>query len=101
MNTTLLQEAIKTFGIENQILKTIEELGELQSELARYLLYQKHNETLLHKVSEEIADVAILLEQLKLVFPNTNAISKKKLERLKVYIEQHKKGEPYSHGKIT
>ena len=36
--------AIKKWGVKNQILKTIEELGELSSALSRYLLYNEQIE---------------------------------------------------------
>lgn len=50
------------YGLENQILKCVEELSELQKELIKYILYRKGN------VIEEMADVEIMLEQLRYIF---------------------------------
>lgn len=61
----ILEDAIKKFGEESQILKAIEELGELQIELARYL----NNKGNVLKITEEMADAYIMIHQLFLLFP--------------------------------
>ena len=62
----LERKAIEHFGKKNQIIKTIEELGELQTALARYLLYK--DECYHDDVVEEICDCVIMIEQLKELF---------------------------------
>jgi len=71
---------IKKYGVKNQILKTIEELGELSSALSRYLLYK--DETYEYDVIDEIADCQILLDQLRTVFPEVGERMYSKKERL-------------------
>lgn len=59
-----MRMAIDHYGAEHQKLKTIEELGELQTELAR----EQDNRTTPKKVITEIADVMIMIEQLVLIY---------------------------------
>lgn len=88
----LYSEAAGKFGVKNQIIKTIEELSELQKALCKYILYVSPDEyeKLLKNIVEEIADVEIMTEQLKLIFSFDVALSdlvekqkRLKLERLK------------------
>lgn len=70
--------AIEVYGPHAQILKAIEELGELQQALSRFLNGLDHN------AEEEIADVYIMLRQLKLIFnhPRIIEFQDEKLSRL-------------------
>src|SRR5680860_504054 len=54
--------ALKKYGIEKQMIKCIEELSELQKELCKHSLGQGSIE----HITEEIADVEIMLEQMKI-----------------------------------
>ena len=54
--------ALKKFGLEKQMIKCIEELSELQKELCKHSLGQGNIEHII----EEIADVEIMLEQMKI-----------------------------------
>lgn len=72
--------ALKKWGAKNQILKTIEELGELSTALSRYLMYK--DETYEWDVVDEIADCCILLDQLKILFPEVVERTYSKRERL-------------------
>jgi NTP pyrophosphatase (non-canonical NTP hydrolase) len=78
----ILQKAINTFGANQQIIKAMEELGELNTALARYFTKSKSNTA---NINEEIADVEIMLSQLRLIFSNAEIDhhKKEKLERLK------------------
>jgi len=71
-------KAIEVWGPHAQILKAIEELGELQQALSRFLNGLDHN------AEEEIADVYIMLRQLNLLFNNGKIVAFKieKLNRL-------------------
>ena len=55
--------AVERFGTEHQIKKAAEELGELIQALMRY----GNGEPVIGNVCEEIADVEIMLEQLKII----------------------------------
>lgn len=60
----IYDKIIKKFGEEKQIVVAIEELSELQKALCKYL----RNKELTYNLLEEIADVTIMLEQLKIIF---------------------------------
>lgn len=76
------KQLIKTFGSKHQILIAIEELSELQKELIKYLRNKDNQD----HISEEMADVYIMLYQLRLIFKNDKKIDqyiKKKTKRTK------------------
>ena len=58
----IYEMALKTFGLEKQMIKCIEELSELQKELCKQALGQGS----IDHITEEIADVEIMLEQMKI-----------------------------------
>lgn len=74
---SIFHNAIGIYGVDSQIRKAEEELNELQKELFKW---QEGYENRSHIV-EEMADVGIMLDQLKMLF----AVSDKELnaERLK------------------
>lgn len=57
-------EALQRFGPEHQMNKFDEELGEFLTELAR----MRNGEGSIEKMAEELADLTIMLEQLRLIF---------------------------------
>lgn len=59
----LYKRAIEKWGEDSQILKTLEELGELVKALSNYLAIKTTQNA--EKVIEEMADVSIMLEQLR------------------------------------
>ena len=74
------KQLIKTLGSKNQILIAVEELSELQKELIKYLRNKDNQD----HISEEMADVYIMLYQLRLIFKNDKKIDqyiKKKTKR--------------------
>ena len=74
------QQLINKFGAEHQIIIAIEELSELQKELCKLLRHESDGKHLM----EEIADVQIVLEQLKLILKDPSDIDfwiKQKLQR--------------------
>ncbi len=85
MDIGLINIAVEHFGKENQISKAIEEMAELTCELARY----QNNKGMNINIIEEIADVCIMVEQLKQIFGNdlVDCHIKMKLKRLKSRIE--------------
>lgn len=64
IDKNLYKEAISKFGTSAQIIIAMEECSELIKELSK-VLRGKCN---VDNVSEEIADVQIMLEQLKIIF---------------------------------
>ena len=56
------KKAIDTFGVANQQLKAVEEMGELIQAISKAIIGKEHN------VEEEIADVEIMLTQLKIMY---------------------------------
>lgn len=57
-------KAIRQFGHKNQIAHTIEELGELATELAKNLAGKKNTDAII----SEMADVENMLIQMKIIF---------------------------------
>lgn len=80
------EQALFCFGESSQISKTIEELAELTSALARI----QNNQGMILNVIEEIADSFIVLEQMKILFGSELVDQKiqQKLRRLNMMIDQ-------------
>lgn len=86
----VLEAAIEHYGCPHQMLKLIEELGELSREVTKVLL----DEADIEHLAEEMADVLILLDQMQSIFPE---VSQKwpeyydiKVERLRQRMEKEK-----------
>ena len=78
----VLHRALDTYGSALQIVVMMEEMSELQKELCKYLRgkYSPAN------IAEEIADVEIMLEQMKMLFccaDDVHDVRRRKVERLK------------------
>ena len=84
LKENLYREALDKWGADKQILKTGEECAELQHAIFRYLLSGDYS-TAANAIAEEIADVEIMLEQLRIVFSDQpiDAIKHEKLVRLR------------------
>lgn len=84
--TDICIKAVQKFGREHQIDKCIEECAELMNELIK----QRDKRTTTENVIDEIADVDIMIGQMKYIFgvERCEARKKVKLERLKERIEQ-------------
>ena len=77
----IINTAIHGYGIDNQRLKCLEELAELSKELCKDGI-GKGNKA---HIAEEIADVEIMLEQMKVYYGIDDAVrfsAKIKLEQL-------------------
>lgn len=61
---TVLQSAIKTYGNDNQLWMVIEEMSELAKEICKH----HRGENVSDAIAEEVADVEIMLEQVKMIF---------------------------------
>lgn len=71
---SIYKQLIDRFG-DNQVIVAIEELSELQKELTKYL----RGQTSYKNILEELADVEIVLAQMKLFF----GFSQKEIEEVK------------------
>lgn len=60
----VFQKALKAWGGEAQVLCLLEEMAELQDALCKH----KRGRRTLEDIAEEIADVEIMLDQMKLLF---------------------------------
>ena len=89
----IMQNAVNTYGVENQMIKTIEELAELSQNLSKalILLNSKSDKTLsadlksVDNIFKEMADVEIMLEQCKMMFKCEEEVQnwkEKKIARL-------------------
>lgn len=90
----IMQKAINTYGVENQMIKTVEELSELSQALCKSIVrlnYTEEKTSLeddlksVDNIFEEMADVEIMLEQCKIMFQCDKEVSawkNKKIERL-------------------
>lgn len=80
--TEVLQRALDTYGSLPQIVMVFEEMSELQKELCKYLR-GKYSPA---SIAEEIADVEIMIEQMKMLFcctDDVHDVRRRKVERLK------------------
>ena len=84
----LHERAIEKWGELAQIVKAMEEMDELGSELARALLADEWDEHLLSHIKEELADVCIMTDQLQLIFGDVSDWEMHKLERLERKLER-------------
>lgn len=89
-NKQIYTYLINKFGKKEQITVAIEELSELQKELCKYLRY--FGKIDVEHISEEMADVEIMLEQLKVMLNNSVDVEYRKKEKIqrtvKRYIEK-------------
>lgn len=78
----VLRSAIDTYGAVMQITVAFEEMSELQKELCKYLRGSGSQEN----IAEEIADVEIMMEQMKMLFNCEDSVRRvrgQKVKRLK------------------
>ena len=77
-NQEIYKSAITKYGEHTQIDMAIEEMAELTQALSKYKRGKSHN------VEEEIADVEIMLEQMRLIFDSkkVDEIKQEKIVRL-------------------
>lgn len=83
------ETAIEIWGVESQIWMALEEMSELQKEICKLRRGKRDLEAL----ADEIADVTIMLEQLRLIFELNDQVSKhmdRKILRLKGRLDMGK-----------
>ena len=75
--TEIYKRAISTYGEEAQIRMVFEEMAELQKELCKHLRGKEPFEQII-RIAEEIADVEIMLDQMKILFKLNEAVESHK-----------------------
>lgn len=91
--TDVFKDAIKEFGEAAQVTMVFEEMAELQKELCKWLRGNT-DAAERYRIAEEIADVEIMLAQMKLLFDNRGLVlsyRREKTARLAGRIEKIKK----------
>lgn len=90
----ILLDALEHYGERAQVDMILEEMAELSKALLKLRRAQKFREPgqrlLMEDVAEEIADVQIVLDQMKLLFPGWETWMQKKLQRLEERIEKER-----------
>ena len=92
---TIPELALAIYGREKQIRKTLEELAELSVELHHALDGRGDNE----KILDEMADVEIMLCQMKILYGQTDGWKEKKIARLEERIHGAKPATRYEWSK--
>lgn len=86
----IICSALQTYGVQHQAVVAIEEMSELQKELCKML---RGNADINH-IAEEVADVEIMLAQMKEAFNISHAVDTHKyfkLQRLDLRISFERK----------
>ncbi len=84
----IITAAVKHYGVENQLLKTVEELSELQRAIMRTIIDSNVNDEpnmeLIENLIEETADAWIMIKQMTLILgvDVVTAEENRKLRRL-------------------
>ena len=90
----ILLDALEHYGERAQVDMMLEEMTELSKALLKLRRVKKHEITeplfLVKNVEEEIADVEIVLNQMKLLFPGWGIWMQAKLQRLEERIEKER-----------
>lgn len=95
----ILKQAIAIYGGDAQTDVCIEECGELIKALLKYRRYERFGQTCdeqaLANIREEIADVQIMIDQMRLIYGDTVQEEIYKLERLVKRIEEIRRRLPW------
>lgn len=76
--TAVCKRAVDVYGKEHQLIICMEEMAELTKELTKNLRGRRN----LQDISEEVADVEIMLEQVKVIFDLKEEVSEAKEAKL-------------------
>ena len=66
----IYEKALKTWGTQAQIMMAIEEMSELTKELCKHFRGRPNGE----EIVDELEDVTIMMEQLRLIFGVNDAV---------------------------
>jgi len=82
------REFLRAWGEASQLIMAVEEAAELQKEITKYL----RGEDNLQFILEEVADVEVMLEQLKLMFKfPQKVVDEQKEMKINIALEKAKK----------
>jgi len=89
VQSKLYREAVETFGKDNQLIVTMGELAECSAEIAkRFISNREENEP---AMLDEMADVCIMMEQMKVIYGDKLIASiHKKLNKVEAHIEHRR-----------
>lgn len=76
--TAVCKRAVEAYGKEHRLIICMEEMAELTKELTKNLRGRRN----LQDISEEVADVEIMLEQVKVIFDLKEEVSEAKEAKL-------------------
>ena len=96
----LLRPIITAFGEKSQMLKSIEEMSELQKAICKYL--ESPSVDNLANITEEMADVSIMIDQLLIIFSNGEEMQKivaNKIDRTYIRLGLDKDGKKENGNK--
>ena len=85
------ESAIACYGMDSQVWMAVEEMSELTKELAKL----RRGRTTLNDLADEIADVTILMEQLRIMFGINELVNHRmefKIRRLEQRIAEEIEG---------
>lgn len=82
----LYKACLDHWGNKAQMLMAVEEMGELNQAIAKYLNGREHN------IEEELGDALLMLEQLQYLFgyKKIKKMQDKKIKRIKERLEKEK-----------
>lgn len=85
-----LKRAILVYGVRSQVAMAHEEMAELAKALCKHYRTNALDERIstYQNILEEIADVQIMLDQLRIMFGGTKEIEEEKIRRLKLRLDQ-------------
>lgn len=84
----ILCQALDTYGAAAQTLMVFEEMSELQKELCKH----ERGKENIAAITEEIADVLIMLEQMMLLYSCKESVKRYRDEKIKRLAERLKEG---------
>ena len=95
MSENILERAVKTYGEASQLDKAIEEMSELTKAILKLRYCKKPYELqiLQDAVNEEMADVEIMLYQMKIIFDNKVEVEMQKVKKIERLQRRLEKGE--------
>ena len=92
----ILWDAVRTWGRDAQMLMMVEEMSELTKEICKFYRTtdDKSASAVAGNIREEMADVQIMLDQMKIMFGRVEPMMRAKLDRLEKRLEAaHGRGE--------
>lgn len=84
----ILQDAVRTWGRDAQMLMMVEEMSELTKEICKfYRATDDASAAAAGNIREEMADVQIMLDQMQIMFGSVGTMMRAKLDRLEKRLE--------------